>query len=727
MKIVIIILLVMAISMLVILRWKSNLIIDKVLSTVQNELADSLQYTTADMNWFSHFPLMSVQIYDLNIGSEKTPFIRHSDVALVIGLFPLLKNEIIVNQLVIQEGTITLQQKNGRWSFDIFKEKENKTGEAYHTQIRQLVIDNVTFHYQDGSSDLIDIVIEQGEFKGSMEGDVLKTDMHLKSTIRSFSMSNYFLPTAFQSNLYGKYSIDFSNGLQNFQEVEIEHEAIQLLMNGSLQKDTVDMALSWKKGNPELLRKWLPEKLLAETKGYQISGVVEGQSIIKGVLSKTNDLNMNANISLKNGNITFLPSKEKINGIRIELDYDNSKNKKESRNELVVSFEKSETFTGRVDIRELKNPVFDLAFDGSLHSSLLNLLEMPGLHFENGTMEIDHLVLHKIQPSKFSVQTLFEQGMESVNIKDLRFTYFSNAIEISKGNIQLADHQMNLDLNKLVWNKATIADFKGSLLFKENKLDYQLSGQLCEGEFTTTGVVSGLNQRPSINASWKVSGMAIDQLLKSFSDFDQTFITSENLSGKSNLWVESYLPFDEKWNLLSKQVVIKSAIEIREGRLKGMQTFEDFSQFVHLDDLKDIRFNQIRNYMLIEKGKVFLPVMFIQSNALNLSISGEHGFDENIIYYLKLNAGQIAANKLKKTQKNKDYVRASKSGWINMYFALSGTTQDVKYQQYKNAVIAGFEQSTMIKEKLRDELVEKFGYEVYWLEPNEWEDIPEYE
>ena len=45
-----------------------------------------------------------------------------------------------------------------------------------------------------------------------------------------------------------------------------------------------------------------------------------------------------------------------------------------------------------------------------------------------------------------------------------------------------------------------------------------------------------------------------------------------------------------------------------------------------------------------------------------------------------------------------------------MYFVLEGTTEDVKYQQYRQAVIAGFEQSAEIKESLRKYLVDHFGY-----------------
>jgi hypothetical protein len=190
--------------------------------------------------------------------------------------------------------------------------------------------------------------------------------------------------------------------------------------------------------------------------------------------------------------------------------------------------------------------------------------------------------------------------------------------------------------------------------------------------------------------------------------------------------METLIPFDSKWNILSKQVVVKCALDIRDGRLVNMKALEDFGQYIHLDDLKDIRFSQIRNYMKIENEKVYLPVMFIQSSAINLSISGVHRFDQKILYNIKLNAGQVVSTKLKKSDRNKDIKQARKSGWINMYFVLDGSTDAVRYQQNRQVVISGFEQSAALKESLRNELVEKFGYDVYWLEPNEWEEIPEY-
>ncbi len=158
-----------------------------------------------------------------------------------------------------------------------------------------------------------------------------------------------------------------------------------------------------------------------------------------------------------------------------------------------------------------------------------------------------------------------------------------------------------------------------------------------------------------------------------------------------------------------------------------MKALEDFSKYIHLQDLRDIHFNEFRNYLKIEDGKVYLPVVFIQSNAINLSVSGIHGFDQHILYNLKINAGQAASNKIRKPDVGKNYKKARKSGWINLYYVLSGTTSAVGYEQDQKKVLSGFEQSAALKENLRTYLVDHFGYDVYWLEPNEWEDIPEYE
>lgn len=734
-KITVIAILVMVISLVVVLRWKSDLIMEKVMASMQDQLVDSLQYTEAGMDWFSYFPSTAIHISELKLGSGKTPLIQGGSVDIVIRLLPLLKGKIVINSLQVSNSTIHIIQKDGRWTYEVMKKTESTDEVAFSTEVRRLVIDNSMVHYDDGKSLRFKLSITSGEFKGGMENEILDLDIDMNSTIDSLRMDDYLQKEPFPSVFTGQYSFDMKTGLQEYGEWKIENEAFQLSADGTILRESdhevVDMNLTLKKANPELLKKWFPEKMHTILAQYNLSGKLEGNAKIEGKSSAKEMPHVSLTAELKDGEINFLAADEAIKGLTLQVIYDTGTKKAGQTSRAEVTFSKNSILgsglEGKVKIQNLDNPVYDISLSGSIPSGLLNLMSVEGLHFEKGTLEISHFELNHFQAGRATFSTFLQQGKASLQADNINFTYLKNTIAIPKGAMELGDNKLVLNLDAFSWNKANVTDLKGSVVSHEYALDFDLAGKLCEGIVETKGSVSGMNLRPISHATWKVTGIEMKQLLESFSNFDQTFITSENLKGKANIWAESIIPFDEKWNMLTEKVLVRSAIDIKDGQLKGMKTLEDFGTYVHIDDLRDIRFNQIRNYMKIENGTVYLPVMFIQSSALNLSISGEHTFDQDILYYLKLNAGQVVANKLKKNDVKKDFKKASKSGWINMYYVLSGTTSVVKYEQYRNAVIAGFEKSSSLKESLRNYLVEMFGYDVYWLEPNEWEDIPEYQ
>jgi len=738
-KISVIIILLLAISVLVLLNWRSDLIIRKVMQSVQGELVDSLRYADASLDLFSHFPSTAIQITDLHVGSTAHPLISGGDVDIVLGLFPLLRGEIVINQLQIINATIHIENKNGRWSYDILKEKESASEESqdssFNTKIKELQLEQTTLLYDDGEGLSIALDINEGHLEGGFENQILDLGIDLKSVITSLTMDEYQLKEQFSSNFTGGYTFDLTTGIQELKDWKIENEAIHLSSNGTILQaedhEMVDVTIDWKKADLESLKKWFPESIKKTWNQYAFSGDIEGQAVVKGKSSKKATPHISSTAKMKNGSIRFLASKQEIKGLDLDLTYDSGAGNKPSASFLKLQFEKDavlgNSLKGNVHIKNLDNPVVDIDLAGSLPSSLLNLLEMDGIHFEKGTFDIKEFKLSGYRSSTSSFDYFVQHGITSLDANDLEFIYLNNKISLSSGSLSLLNQKLDIAFDQFSWNKATCKDLKGEILAKENQIEFTLGGVLCEGKVETKGTVTGMNQRPVSHASWKVTGIEMKKLLESFSNFDQTFITSENLEGKTNIWATSVLPFDEKWNLLTKQVVVKSALEIKDGRLRGMKTLEDFSDYVHLTDLQDIRFSQLRNYMKIENGIVRLPVMFIQSTAMNLSISGEHSFDQDILYHLKLNAGQVAGNKLKKNDSGKILNPARKSGWINMYFVLSGTTSNVKYQQDRVSVIAGFERTTLMKEELRNYLVDKFGYDVYWLEPNEWEDIPEYQ
>jgi hypothetical protein len=67
-----------------------------------------------------------------------------------------------------------------------------------------------------------------------------------------------------------------------------------------------------------------------------------------------------------------------------------------------------------------------------------------------------------------------------------------------------------------------------------------------------------------------------------------------------------------------------------------------------MEELSRIRFQKLSNQLLISEGKVSIPEMEIQSNAVNLRLSGTHSLENEMDYRLKVNLRKVLAAKFKR-------------------------------------------------------------------------------
>jgi hypothetical protein len=739
-KIGIIVLLVLSISLVSLVQWKSDLIVRNVLSTLQSELNDTLTYESAHMDVFSHFPCVAVQLSQLRLGSGRLPLIDHGNVDVVIRLIPIFHGAIDIDRILVEDAAINIFNANGKWSYDVLKKSAGDTESAgdeksWKTLVRQMQVNHSVLLYSDPDHKMeFELALQQSSFEGKIDPDILDITMEVDATIDSLKMESYALPEAVSFNLNGQYVFDFKNAIQQFNNWIIENNLVSLKGNGNIKRndnnEVVEVSGTWSDAKPDELRKWLPPKISSSWNGYTFYGKSDGRFEIKGKSSKTASPAVDIQGQLSNGGFQSNESKEEVKNVNLDFHYQSRDASHQNKSSLLLQATKKSTFgddlKGDVLIVDLDKPVFDISLEGNLPAMLINLMAGSTLKVESGDLDIEKFVIRQFHPSDQPFQQILDKGIIQLESKDLKCTYLNNPIEWTNAKINSSDSKLHFEFDELTWSKATANSLKGDLTLQGDQIQFAFQSKLCNGQVESKGSLSTASSGPVFQADWIIKQIDIRALLESFSNFDQTFITSENLSGKANIWAETTIPMDEHWKIKTKEVVSKSALEIHEGELRNLKTLEDFSDYVHVEDLRDIRFNDLRNYLNIEGGQVYLPVMFLQSSAMNLSISGVHSFDQKIVYYLKLNAGQTVANKLRKTDFRKDLKTARKSGWINMYFVLEGTTSNVHYQQYRTAVISGFEQSAQLKESLRKELVDHFGYDVYWLEPNEWEDIPEY-
>ena len=174
---------------------------------------------------------------------------------------------------------------------------------------------------------------------------------------------------------------------------------------------------------------------------------------------------------------------------------------------------------------------------------------------------------------------------------------------------------------------------------------------------------------------------------------------------------------------MRKSSSMPSGVGIEDGELLKFKLLEDFSTFVKIKDLRLIRFVNMENYLEIRENKLYIPVMFIQSNAMNITLSGTHSFENEIDYNLKINAGQVLANRFKSHDSSLKPQKAKRKGFFNLHYNISGTLDDYEIKASKKKVKSDFESSEIRKREVRYALAQEFGDAKLIDEPKEWEDM----
>jgi hypothetical protein len=122
---------------------------------------------------------------------------------------------------------------------------------------------------------------------------------------------------------------------------------------------------------------------------------------------------------------------------------------------------------------------------------------------------------------------------------------------------------------------------------------------------------------------------------------------------------------------------------------------EGLSKFIHVEELRDIKFSTLTNTITIKDESVIIPKMSIQSNALNLEIGGIHYFDNRIEYYFNVFLKDLIAAKWKKRKTEDEFGEfIEEEGGARIYLKMVGTMDNNKITIDNKGV----------KDKLKDDM-----------------------
>ncbi len=280
----------------------------------------------------------------------------------------------------------------------------------------------------------------------------------------------------------------------------------------------------------------------------------------------------------------------------------------------------------------------------------------------------------------------------------------------------------NARVGDFTYNKIEGKDFSGKLTIENSQMRIEGNAKGMDGTFALDGTLF-FEKEPRLEAKLDCDRINVKKFFQQTNNAGQDVLKAENINGSMNAKMLIHTFWDSTGNFLMDKMHVWAGVGIKNGELKNFKILEEFSDYARISDLRNVMLEDMQNWLEIKNSTFYLPAMFIQNNAMNMTVSGEQTFDDKIDYNIKVNAGQVLANKFKKQNNKLEPIPAKENGFFNMYFNVSGTLDKFSYESNKRKVKDNFEKSESQKRRIRAELIKAFGAPLNMLrEPKGWED-----
>lgn len=295
-------------------------------------------------------------------------------------------------------------------------------------------------------------------------------------------------------------------------------------------------------------------------------------------------------------------------------------------------------------------------------------------HCKSDLIDLDELLANSKQSEKdtsnykFAISPRLELDL-TCNIGHLKFRKFNT------GNLK-GDLKLN---NRIVSTRKTSFNIAGG--------NIELSANLN---------TSNLDQM-NFKANTKFNNIIVDSVFYMFENFDQKFITAQNLRGRLTSKIDIDFDFNKNLKINAKSLKADINLLLQNGQLLNFEPMQKLSKFVDAEELKNISFKEIKNDFHIENSQVTIPEMIIRSNLNTISVSGTHSFDNKMDYRLKVTLKKF---KKKNTTEENNALEEDKIGGTTLFLKIIGIPPNIKVSYDTKAV------REKIKERLKDETTE---------------------
>lgn len=242
--------------------------------------------------------------------------------------------------------------------------------------------------------------------------------------------------------------------------------------------------------------------------------------------------------------------------------------------------------------------------------------------------------------------------------------------------------RLDLKLNEVVYNKLVLNDVVLNTRMDNGTLTIdKLESNLLGGNLKSNGSLYTNQNIARLELIGNTKNINISKLFEGMDDFGQTELTHQNIAGTLHATFSIKASFING-ELDEQSLYMLSDITLEDGELKNVQSLESLSAFVKLEELRHIKFENLKNQIEIKGRTINFPGIVIKSSAMNMYLSGTHTFDNYIDYRIKLNVYDVLANKLRK-KKNEQFYEVVDENSFNFFISMKGPLDnpEIKYDK----------------------------------------------
>lgn len=277
-----------------------------------------------------------------------------------------------------------------------------------------------------------------------------------------------------------------------------------------------------------------------------------------------------------------------------------------------------------------------------------------------------------------------------------------------------------LDVDNIILGEHNFRDIHGNMTVGCRALIIeQLFGRNAEASVNgTLAVVETAPEYFDVTTSLHSNDLKFKPLFKEWNNFEQSVITSDNISGRAEVQLDLRAPFDMRNGILKEKIVSQIHMKVYNGNLKNVQTFKELVASLKTpktrlvlkkreiealeSKLNNIDFETLENTIFIANSTITIPEMLISSSALDITTEGTHTFDNQIDYRFSFRLREL---KLQRDESEFGIVEDDGTGirlYVRMYGSLDNPTivwdgQSKKEQAKENREEAKKEAMSILK------------------------------